>query len=86
MTEKLYDRDAALMTSPSPKSHLSAKTVCLPSENNTKHCCSPTNKKRNYEGGSVFCVIGVNYTVKMRRCRLAAAGVMPNFSLKILLK
>ena len=33
-----------------------------------------------------FCVIRVNYTVKMRRCRLAAAGVMPNFSLKILLK
>ena len=28
-----------------------------PSENNTKHCCSPTNKKRNYESSSVFCVI-----------------------------
>ena len=27
-----------------------------PSENNTKHCCSPTNKKRNYESGSVFCI------------------------------
>ena len=46
--------------------------VCSPSKNNTKHCCSPTNKKRNYESGSVFCVIRRRFWKEGERINVSA--------------
>jgi hypothetical protein len=53
VTEKLYDCDTALMTSPSPKSHLSAGTAFTVREQDEALLFS-CNQKRNCKSSSVF--------------------------------